>query len=206
MTPLLIIIAIIIVFLVWRLNNHKPKTNSYSQEDFFNKQLREAKNIGVPKIPIPLQSQLANIIPSRDSQMEYFPCRVVLNSGAVFDNVYIADITKYLKVRGILPSLDSDKKSISINDIAKIDESPNRLPARFANKLYKAGESGMGYSIFTIVFKDGNQMPIVTGNAVDFVNLPNGYTNNDIVDVIPHEGRNANPKHGPEYIWCLYEP
>jgi hypothetical protein len=205
MTPLLIITALVVTLFIWMKNNSKPKTKSYSQDDFLNEQLLEIKSKGIPKMPASLHDQLNKILPSHDSQMEYLPCRVTLYSGEVFDNVYVAEVKKYLKVWGILPDLDSGKKSILINDVAKVEESPNRLPAQLATKLYKAGESGMGYTIFTMILKDGNQIPIVTGNAVDFINLPNGYNTKDIVDVLPHEGRNNNPQNGPEYIWCLYD-
>ncbi len=205
MVPLLIITAVIVTLFVWIKNNSKTKTKSHSQDDFLNDELRNIKSLGIHKMPASLQEQLNKIVPSHDRQMEYLPCRVTLNSGEIFNNVYIAEVKKYLKVWGILPNIDSGKKSILINDIAKVEESPNRLPAQLATKLYKAGESGIGYTIFTMVLKDGNQIPIVTGNAVDFINVPNGYNTNDIVDVLPHEGRNENPQHGPEYIWSLYE-
>jgi hypothetical protein len=39
-----------------------------------------------------------------------------------------------------------------MENVAEVRDSPRRLPARFANELYQHGESGMGYTIFTVVF------------------------------------------------------
>lgn len=63
----------------------------------------------------------------------------------------------------------------------------------------------MGYTIFTLKMKDGNRLPFLTGNAVDFIKLPKNYTINNIEDVLPHEGRKENPKSGDEYYWSIYE-
>jgi hypothetical protein len=66
------------------------------------------------------------------------------------------------------------------------------------------GESGMGYTIFTVVFADGSRQAYSCGNAVDFIRYPEGAGPKDVVDVLPHEGRNAEPVRCPEYYWCLF--
>ena len=158
----------------------------------------------VPKISDVIKEQLLKITPSKDFWMEYRPCQVILNNGQTLDNVYISDVESYLKVWGVIPEGDSAKRYISIDDIEKVRESPNRLAAHLATKLYKAGESGMGYTIFTILFKDGRRFATYTGNAVDFFDLSMGFDKEDIVDVLPHKGRQNNPQAGPGYYWCLY--
>ncbi len=70
--------------------------------------------------------------------------------------------------------------------LAEARDSPARLPARFANKLYRHGESGLGYTIFTVVFADGEKQACVTGNALDFIRYPHGKGPIDVVAVIPH--------------------
>jgi hypothetical protein len=89
--------------------------------------------------------------------------------------------------------------------VIEISESPSRLPVDIANELYKAGESGMGYCAFLLEFKDGSRQAYVTGNAVDFIPMPNGKSLGDITRVIPHEGRNdENSLSGHKYFWCLF--
>ena len=75
---------------------------------------------------------------------------------------------------------------------------------RSANKPYESGESGMGDTIFTVVFAMGPAKPYATGDAADFVRYPEGKGPSDVVEVLPHVGRNAEPVSCPEYYWCLF--
>jgi len=88
--------------------------------------------------------------------------------------------------------------------VTDAEDSPTRLPARFANEIYRNGESGMGYTIFTVVFADGERQASGTGNGVDFIRYPDGKTPADVVAVLPHEGRGASVANAPEWYWCLY--
>jgi hypothetical protein len=110
----------------------------------------------------------------------------------------------YIRHWGVYPQQDHGKSYISVEDVDALAESPRRLPAQFTNKLYENGESGMGYTIFTVVFADGSRQAYGTGNAVDFIRYPDGKGQSDVVDVLPHEGRNAEPVSSPEYYWCLF--
>ncbi|MDC7675824.1 hypothetical protein [Asticcacaulis machinosus] len=126
-----------------------------------------------------------------------------MKDGTELPRVYICEATSWYKYWGVWPEDDAGKKSIDLNLIAGIAASPQRLPASFANKLYDAGESGMGYTIFTVVFADGLEVAYGTGNAVDFIRYPHGKTAHDIRDVLPHMGRDT-ARTCPDYIWCLY--
>lgn len=118
---------------------------------------------------------------------------------------------EYFRVWGVWPEADRAKRSIRIEDVVRVESSPYRLPAALANKLYAAGESGMGYTLFIVVPADGRRLPFTTGNAVDFPALPDGVRTDDVLDVPPHEGREyfqqrSTPPHmrSVEYDWCLY--
>jgi hypothetical protein len=90
--------------------------------------------------------------------------------------------------------------------VRSLKSSPSRLPAKFANQIYDAGESGMGYTIFTVEFEDGSRQAYSAGNAVDFVQYPSGQTESSVVGVVPHIGRGEpSMKSAPGYFWCLYE-
>ncbi|MEO0908622.1 MAG: hypothetical protein AAFY07_13985, partial [Pseudomonadota bacterium] len=87
-----------------------------------------------------------------------------------------------------------------------IRERPTRLPAKFAAELYGAGESGMGYHLFKIIFADGREQAYSSGNAVDFIDYPPGQFPSTVVGVLPHAGRGEpNCRYGPDYAWCLYD-
>ncbi len=151
------------------------------------------------------RDQLLKITPSRNSVMEFRPCQVTLKNGEILENVYITEVNNYLKDWGMLPNYDSGKMGILIEDVENISSSPNRLNPDLANKLYKAGESGMGYCIFKIIFDNGQTLDVLTGNAVDFVPTPIGLTTKNIKDVIPHEGSRTKYTEGLKYYWCLFD-
>ena len=156
-------------------------------------------------LPTHVREALAQVQPSRDGDLVYYPCRAVLNTSEAFDTVYIVPEKPYLEHWGVYPEDDRYKHSIRIEDIAEVGESPLRLPARFADELYAKGESGMGYTIFTVVFADGLRQACVTGNAVDFIHYPVGKGPADVVGVLPHEGRrDESLVKAPEWYWCLY--
>jgi hypothetical protein len=151
-----------------------------------------------------LRDDLSAITPSTSGDLTYWPCAARMKDGTVLVCVYVVPEAPYIKQWGVYPQQDRGKSHISIADVEALTDSPTRLPARFANKLYKAGESGMGYTIFTVVFADGSSQAYGAGNAIDFVRYPEGKGQSDVVDVLPHEGRNAGPVRCPEYYWCLF--
>jgi len=116
-----------------------------------------------------------------------------------------------MRAWGVDPAEDKDKNSVAIDEVVHIEDSPRRLPPALANKLYAAGESGMGNTVFTVVIRGGSRLPFVVGNAVDFPQWPPGADPNDAVDVEPHvereEFRNRPPRRtesAADYAWCLY--
>lgn len=158
----------------------------------------------IPKLPDKLREDLNGITPSRDGDLTYWPCAARMKDGTVLVCVYVVSEEPYIRHWGIYPQQDRGKSHISVADVDALAESPRRLPARFADKLYKSGESGMGYTIFTVVFADGSRQAYGCGNAIDFIRYPEGQDGSDVVDILPHEGRNAEPVRCPEYYWCLF--
>jgi hypothetical protein len=152
-----------------------------------------------------IREALKTIEPSRHGELVYYPCRAVLKSGEASDTVYIVAEKPYMKHWGVYPENDPGKRWIRLEDIAEVRESPIRPPAPFANEIYRNGESGMGYTIFTVVFDDGVRQAYVSGNAVDFIQYPIGKGPRDIVAVLPHKGRRDDSLvKSPEWYWCLY--
>ena len=158
-------------------------------------------------LPAELKKQLDVVERSLDGSLSYAPCRVTLRSGEVLERVILAESTSVQSHWGSDLALGSP----GVAEIAAIESSPWRLPARLASKLYDAGESGMGYAIFTLVLRDGTRLPYLTGNLVDFPHWPEGVNPADAVDVLPHEGREhfqerSHPDtQGPATsCWILY--
>jgi hypothetical protein len=158
----------------------------------------------IPRFPDNLQADLSAVIPSDDGEITYWPCAARMKDGSVVQCVYVVAEGPYIRTWGVYPQQDRGKSYISIQDVDALTESPARLPAKLANKLYHAGESGMGYTIFTVVFADGSRQAYGAGNAVDFIHYPEGKSQSDVVDVLPHEGRSTDPITCPECYWCLF--
>jgi hypothetical protein len=152
-----------------------------------------------------LQRQLAAIPPSVDGGLNYYPCQVTLSDGTQLDRVYLVEYAPYLRTWGVTPEQDRAKRSVAIEQVTAVAESPSRLPREFANELYRAGESGMGYCVFRVKFRDGRVERYVTGNAVDFISYPVGYGPEDVVAVEAHALPWEGAKQGAPYHWCIFE-
>ena len=157
-----------------------------------------------PRLPTNLSAQASKIPITHDGVLTYCPCSAILKDGRQVDCVYLVEAAPYIKMWGIWPDQDKGKLEIKIEDVVRIEPSPYCLPTKFAQQLYDAGESGMGYTVFEIQYRDGSRSAHLTGNAVDFVNLPSGKVMSDIHSVHPHEGRNSVHVEAPNYNWCLY--
>jgi len=151
-----------------------------------------------------LKAYLKLIGYSQDNEVKYWPSSVVTTGGEFIENVCFAEVNEYLRHWGIMPNLDPDKKQIHIQNVQKIQETPNRLPAKFANSLYSEGESGMGYYKFKVVFKDGEESSYVTGSLVDFIKYPNGYSQGMIDNIVHHKTNKNKLQKNLEYVWCLF--
>jgi hypothetical protein len=160
--------------------------------------------MSAPLLPLELVEQLARVPVSRDRNLEYSPCRVRLRSGEVLPCVYVVEESAFLAVWGDDPS----RPFLDISQVASIEDSPARLPADLANILYMAGESGMGYFIFTVHLQDGRTVAFLTGGAVDFPDWPPGIDPAEAISVEPHVGRDqfqrSQSRNPPHYVWCLY--
>ncbi|MCB9884651.1 MAG: hypothetical protein H6838_04115 [Planctomycetes bacterium] len=158
-----------------------------------------------PPISRQLHEQLSRIPPSRDGGLEYRPCALTLEDGSEYPRVNVVEQAQYTRTWRVLPGDDPGRLALPIGSVRSIRESPHRLPAHLADELYRAGESGMGYCIFRVEFKDGQKQAYLTGSAVDFIEAPPGLRALDAVAVRPHEGRQDVHQKALDYHWCLYD-
>ena len=156
-------------------------------------------------LPRHIQEALQGIEPTHDGDLTYFPCSTTLTSGDVLDTVYFMPERPVMKMWEVYLQTDGAKRLIRMESVTKVRDSPTRLPARFANELYQRGESGMGYTIFTVVFSDGERQACVTSSGVDFIQYPPGKGPRDVTAVLPHEGRRDDSLvEAPASYWCIY--
>lgn len=133
-----------------------------------------------------------------NAHLKQRPCMLVLKNGTTVRRALCVE-----DHRGFIT-----KGWIHPDDVLRVEPSPERMPVDLARKLYAAGESGMGYIRFRMKMRDGTFYVFVVGNlAVDFPDIPEGYTTDDIADVIPHEGLEASGsryRQSRDFQWCFY--
>jgi hypothetical protein len=157
------------------------------------------------ELPAAIRRQLVEIEPSRRGEVKYFPCDVVLTTGERVDCVYFISLKDYVKEFRSYPDRGREKGVFEVEDIESIADSRFRLPAKFADILHASGESGMGYLIFTVEFRNGfKQAYVIGGLGEDFVTYPDGLGKEDVVGVTPHAGRDMERMRGRAYRWCVF--
>lgn len=171
-----------------RLSSEQTRTMPFNPQNVIHERLLE---------------MLLRVEPSLCRGVEYRPCLVTLNSGEILDRVLFLE-----EAHGLL-----GKKDVDIDTVREIVESPFRLPATLTTKMYSAGESGNGYHIFTLVMSDSRRLHFVMDSYIDFPRLPQAYSFTDIVELLPHEGREqvltqpglrSPHTYTADYRWCPY--
>jgi hypothetical protein len=135
--------------------------------------------------------------------MRLYPCSARLDDGTVQKCIYfVARETSKRLFGQERPEDIPGFPWVSPEEIASVAESPFRLPARFANQIYRAGESRMGCYIFTLVFSAWCKRHYLVGGFVDFLLFPRGRTPLEIREVLLHRGaKRSTPV--PPYKWCI---
>jgi hypothetical protein len=155
-----------------------------------------------------LREQLARVEPSvAERGVRLYPCSAQLKNGTVLSCLYLLGQADFLRLTGFQRPDDAGERLwISPEDLVSIQESPMRLPAKFANQLYEAGESGMGYKFFTVVFSWWCRREYLQ-SRVDFIRYPPGTGPSKVKSVLPHTGRrDAKVERIPEpvFYWCVF--
>lgn len=143
-----------------------------------------------PDLSDQLREQLDSVpsIYAPDWQREMRPCSVTLKNGDMLPRVYFVEASE-LKYVAKWPTKSDDPLLVTADEIAAIADSPVRTPARIANQLYEWGESGMGWTVFTLQFNDRSEQVYVVGQKYDFLQYPPGKSPADINEVFPGKGR-----------------
>jgi hypothetical protein len=156
-----------------------------------------------PALTAPLAEMLRRITPSGGEAVgvpTYYACAARLKTGRVIERVYLCEAEVYIRYWGFWP-----QDEINLLDIVSLEESRFRLPAHFANAIYEAGETGMGYFAFRVNFHDGTNISYLTGSAVDFIDYPPEKTATDVANINSFGGREPSQRRGAAPCsWCFF--
>ena len=159
--------------------------------------MKTSCNIATPEFIAQVEEIDASDTGSQAQHPKHRPCGLILKDGTVIPRAICVEDHRGFTTRAwIHPS-----------QVDRVVPSLERMPAALASKLYAAGESGMGYQIFTMKLRDGTSHVFVTGGVVDFPDYPDGYGCEDVLDVVPHEGREETQKayrQARDFQWCFY--
>jgi hypothetical protein len=165
-----------------------------------------------PPLSPQLREQLMQVEPSRDPGWgEHRPCLVRLREGREVDRVYVEDVDFVIgpldraqpgALEDVLAHLEA--RSVPLDEVVAIEESPTRLPARFASKIFEGDETGMGYFDFGIVLSDGRVLQGHSAKSVDFLEFPPEIEPAMVSDVIPHQRGWPPDVVGADFLYCLY--
>jgi hypothetical protein len=133
-----------------------------------------------------------------------YPCAVRLLDGTTLNRVVLINSATARRLFG--PSglaAVSERLRVPTELVASVAESPERLPARFANEIYREGETHYGIFTFTLVFSRWRRQRYLTGGFIDFPVFPGSYGPMDVKEVILRSGADrASP--AKEVKWCVY--
>ncbi len=161
-----------------------------------------AGRMDYPDLPDFLLSQWEAILPAHSAARNARACMAVLDDGSVFDAVYVASAQDFIDNWGVWPKDDHAKREIDITRVRQLLESPRRLPSKFAEKIR---ETRMGGCDFTLMFSDNTKQAYITGNAVDFLELPSGKSMTDVIDVFQDRSLHSeNYLQDLQFFWCLF--
>lgn len=155
----------------------------------------------LPTLSAPLRQDLFRLGPAERNAR---PGAARLKDGFVLPRVIYLDDEYILKwfVSGFpSPFVRADK-------VRDIIESPFRMPEAICDRLAAVGETSMSSLEFWIVLRGGERMPCWYGGYNPFIELPQPYRPEDIVDVEISRGsvvREEAALPEPDLVWCVYK-
>jgi hypothetical protein len=125
----------------------------------------------------------------------YLPCVMFRNPTAIIDLAIrrfkeeqsgksVFSKSSGLGYREIIKTFVANGNCINYYDIAKVDKSDFAFPESTLRQI--RGETKMAWTGFVAVMKDGKKFAFGTSFLFEFFDMPQGYTPNDIIEIINH--------------------
>jgi len=146
------------------------------------------------RVPSNLVADLRRIEPTEDGRR---PCRLTLKGGIVREHALAFPAEDSL--------FDVEADNIPMNQVVKIEASPDRVPAPISRKIGALPRMGKEECLmFALLFRDGRRLSFKLFYFRELLTLPKGYSHSEIADVIPLERFEETPLEGPDVLLCPY--
>jgi hypothetical protein len=138
----------------------------------------------------------------RDVPSGRTPASALLNDGTLLPRVVF--VTAAYAIDEGLPLWF---RFVGANLVAEVLESPYALPLAVRKRLFNTVETSMSSLEFVLIMKDDNRIPYWYSGPIDFAELPEGYSQDDVTDVEFGRGFASAAKVAfspPEFVYCVY--
>lgn len=143
----------------------------------------------------------------------YLPCVMFRDSSDIVDlAIRRFDETKNNKnlhesmgYHAIVKSFVAKGNCINSYDVARVEKSPYAIPAQYRNRIWSAGETRMSWISFTGLMNDGKEFWFGTPYHIEFFEMPEEYTADQITDVIPHRSLSGQPLRDKVFFDCYLD-
>jgi len=153
-----------------------------------------------------MAAQVEAIGASRATGIERSPCIATMLDGERVERVIVVEVVE-AAAPWMLPASDAGPygRAIDIRKVATLEDSPERLPADLASRVYMAGETAKDQFEFVIVLTDGSEVGCRTGAVVDYPGLPKDVTTADVADVrVLTRADSSGERRPTDFRYCYY--
>jgi hypothetical protein len=163
----------------------------------------------IDRLKSELRRQLEQIEPSVfldgvHYHIHWYPGSIEKRDGTVVECVHLVSLSSFQQLHRRPPAEVSGLSYVSPNEIRAIRTSRFRLPARFANEIYRVGESGPNYFGFRLEFSFWRHRDYCVVGPVDFLYYPRWMGPGDIKG-LGLSVRQRRVSLVPPSSWCVFE-
>ncbi len=137
----------------------------------------------------------------------YLPCVVFRNKNDILDlaKKRFEELMNTEYKNAIIETFVVPGNRVAWYDLKSVDQSPFSLPGEFRDVIYNAGETRMGYQSFQADMADGAKFFFSSTTHVEFFEVPNNYTLENIVTVYTHRISEAESFREKPYFDCFID-
>ena len=136
----------------------------------------------------------------------YLPCVIFTNTRDYLNlALHRLEKTSGTEYSEVLKSFIASGNTLASDDIERVEISPYALPPSHLREIANAGETAMGSVSFTAEMADGSEISFLSTFDIEFFDLPQGYSMDQIVRVHPHKSLAGKPlRELPAFVCYIH--